>query len=169
MASTNGRKKNKVEVQAYKRGVKSGAFILDSTVGMRNSNLAGSAEIHEEMSQDAFVQETKIPFGLRAKRFLKKHTFEAILSVVVSVVVAVGGWYAKTLIDLKIECAVCENRLSAIEEDIGKLNTDQITREILNLQLDALRQELNSASALQTTELKNRIDLLERQIELLQE
>ena len=69
----------------------------------------------------------------------------------------------------KIECAVCENRLSAIEEDIGKLNTDQITREILNLQLDALRQELNSASALQTTELKNRIDLLERQIELLQE
>ena len=76
---------------------------------------------------------------------------------------------AKTLIGLKIECAVCENRLSAIEEDIGKLNTDQITREILNLQLDALRQELNSASALQTTELKNRIDLLERQIELLQE
>ena len=70
MASTNGRKKNNVEVQAYKRGVKSGAFILDSTVGMRNSNLAGSAEIHEEMSQDAFVQETKIPFGLRAKRFL---------------------------------------------------------------------------------------------------
>ena len=80
-----------------------------------------------------------------------------------------GGWYAKTLIDLKIECAVCENRLSAIEEDIGKLNTDQITREILNLQLDALRQELNSVSALQTTELNNRIDLLERQIELLQE
>lgn len=92
-----------------------------------------------------------------------------ILSVVLTIVVAVGGWYAKTLIDLKIECAVCENRLSAIEEDIDKLNTDQITREILNLQLDALRQELNSASALQTTELKNRIDLLERQIELLQE
>lgn len=121
------------------------------------------------MTQGTFTQEAKIPFGLRAKRFFKKHIFESILSVVLTIVVAVGGWYAKTLIDLKIECAVCENRLSAIEEDIDKLNTDQITREILNLQLDALRQELNSASALQTTELKNRIDLLERQIELLQE
>ena len=169
MASTNGRKKSKVELQAYKKSVKSSALILDSTVGIRNNNLTGSAEIHKEMPQDAFVQETKIPFGLRAKRFLKNHIFESILSVVLTIVVAVGGWYAKTLIDLKIECAVCENRLSAIEEDIGKLNTDQVTREILILQLDALRQELNSASTLQTTELNNRIDLLERQIELLQE
>lgn len=122
------------------------------------------------MTQGYFHSRSKNSIRLAAaKRFFKKHIFESILSVVLTIVVAVGGWYAKTLIDLKIECAVCENRLSAIEEDIDKLNTDQITREILNLQLDALRQELNSASALQTTELKNRIDLLERQIELLQE
>ena len=43
-----------------------------------------------------------------------------------------------------------------------------ITREILELQLNALRQELLSGSTLQAANLSNRIDLLERQIELLQ-
>ena len=169
MVSANGRKKSESEVQAYKQGVKSGSMLLDSTIGMRNNNLTGSAEIHEEMPQDSFTQETKIPIALRAKRFIKNHIFESILSVILSIVLAVGGWCAKTLIDLKIEYAVCENRLSAIEKDIDKLNTDQVTREILNLQLDALSQELNTSSILQTTELNNRIDLLECQIELLQE
>ncbi len=169
MASTNGRKKSKNEVQTYKQGIKSGGMVLESTVGMRTNNLTGSAEIYREMPQDASVQETTIPFCLRAKRFIKQHLFESIFTAVLTIIVAVGGWYTKTLIELKIECAVYENRLSTIEEEIDKLNTDQVTREILNLQLDALKQELNSTSALQTTELKNRIDLLERQIELLQQ
>lgn len=34
MASTNRRKKSKVEVQAYKRSVKSGASLLGSAVGI---------------------------------------------------------------------------------------------------------------------------------------
>ena len=78
-------------------------------------------------------------------------------------------WYAKTLIDLKIDCAVFENRISSIEEEIDKLDTDYVTREILYLQLDALKQELLSTSALQRAELNNRIDLIERQIEILQQ
>lgn len=45
---------------------------------------------------------------------------------------------------------------------------ENITREILELQLNALRQELLSGSTLQAANLSNRIDLLERQIELLQ-
>ena len=88
--------------------------------------------------------------------------------ICMAIIVALAGWYAKTLIDLKIDCAVFESRLSSIEERIDELDADNITREILELQLNALKQELLSGSTLQAANLSNRIDLLERQIELLQ-
>ena len=169
MGNGSGRKKNKDEVSAYKRSIRSNSAFLESTVGIRNSNLTGSAEAYNEMSLEDSQQEIQIPFRIRAKRFLKNHIFESILSLIVSLIVILAGWYAKTLIDLKIEYAVFENRLTSIEDQIDDLSIDNVTREILTLQVDALRQELLSDSALQKSEIDNRIDLLEQQIDILQE
>lgn len=75
MASTNRRKKSKVEVQAYKRSVKSGASLLGSAVGIKNNNLTGSAEIYEEVTQGTFTQEAKNSIRLARKAFLQKAHF----------------------------------------------------------------------------------------------
>ena len=60
-----------------------------------------------------------------------------------------------------------ERRLLVIEAEVDDLDSDGVTREILQLQLEALRQEVRNTSILQLSEINNRIDLLERQIELL--
>ena len=135
---------------------------------VKKPNLSGSAEANNIAFLDSSTQSAKISFRLRAKRFFKTHIFESVLGALMAIIVALAGWYAKTLIDLKIDCAVFESRLSSIEERIDELDADNITREILELQLNALKQELLSGSTLQAANLSNRIDLLERQIELLQ-
>lgn len=164
----NGRRKSKSEARAYRQSIKSNTTPLESTVDLRNNNLSGSAEANNIAFLDSSTQSAKISFRLRAKRFFKTHIFESVLGALMAIIVALAGWYAKTLIDLKIDYAVFESRLSSIEERIDELDADNITREILELQLNALKQELLSGSTLQAANLSNRIDLLERQIELLQ-
>lgn len=167
MASSKERKKNKSEVRAYKESLKSSDKPLESTATFRNDNLTGSAELQCGMYPEDTTQEVHTSFRVRAKRFVKRHAFEVGLSLIVAIIIALASWCIGTIIDLKMSHVDFERRLLVIEAEVDDLDSDSVTREILQLQLEALRQEVRNTSILQLSEINNRIDLLERQIELL--
>lgn len=167
MASSKERKKNKSEVRAYKESLKSSDKPLESTATFRNDNLTGSAELQCGMYPEDTTQEVRTSFYVRAKRFIKSHAFEVGLSLAVAIIIALASWCISTIIDLKMSHVDFKRRLLVIEDEVDDLDSDGVTREILELQLEALRQEVRNTSILQLSELNNRIDLLERQVELL--
>lgn len=169
MANNNGRKKTKAEVKEYKNAVKLSVTALESTIDTRNANLVGSDEFSVPDFSDDTPKEARLPWRIRVKRFIKKHTFEVGLSVAVTILTALVGWYGVTLIDLKVDCAVLETKLDTVSSQIESLDTDNVTRELLNIQLDALKQELSYEQEIDRIEIENRIGLLEQQIALVQE
>ncbi len=169
MANNNGRKKTKAEVKEYKNAVKLSVPALESTIDTRNANLVGSDELSVPDFSDDTEKEARLPWRIRVKRFIKKHTFEVGLSLAVTILTALVGWYGLTLIDLKVDCAVLETQLDTVSTQIERLDTDNVTRELLNIQLDALKKELSYEQEIDRIEIENRIGLLEQQIALVQE
>lgn len=169
MANNNGRKKTKAEVKEYKNAVKLSVTALESTIDIRNANLVGSDELSAPDFSDDTSKEARLPWRTRAKRLIKKHTFEVGLSVAVTILTALVGWYGVTLIDLKVDYAVLETKLDAVSTQIESLETDNVTRELLNIQLDALKKELSYEQEIDRIEVESRIGLLEQQIALVQE
>ena len=76
MASNSGRKKTKAEVKEYKNAVKLSVTALESTIDTRNANLVGSDELSVPDFPDDTAKEARLPWRIRVKRFIKKHTFE---------------------------------------------------------------------------------------------
>lgn len=169
MANNNVRKKTKAEVKNYRNAVKLSVTALESTIDTRNANLVGSDELSVPDFSDGTPEEARLPLRIRAKRFIKKHIFEVGLSVAVTILTALVGWYGATLIDLKVDCAVLEAKLDTVSTQIESLDTDNVTRELLNIQLDTLKKELSYEQEINRIEIENRIDLLEQQIALVQE
>lgn len=168
MASKYSRKKTDAEANAYKKSVKRSPLKLEGTVDMRSANLVGSNEIGEQDVSDEGIREARLSLWTRIKRHIKEHAIETGLSIVVTVLIAVVSWSVTTLIDLKVDCAVFETKLGIISEQIKDLDTDDVTRELLDLQLDALRQELSYGREIDRVKIENRIDLIEQQIALIQ-
>ena len=73
------------------------------------------------------------------------------------------------LIDLKVDGAILATKLDTVSTQIESLDTDNVTRELLNIQLDALKKELSYEAEIDWIEIENRISLLEQQIALVQE
>lgn len=169
MASNSGRKKTKAEVKEYKNAVKLSVTALESTIDTRNANLVGSDELSVPDFPDDTAKEARLPWRIRVKRFIKKHTFEIGLSVVVTILTALVGWYGSMLIDLKVDGAILATKLDTVSTQIESLDTDNVTRELLNIQLDALKKELSYEVEIDWIEIENRISLLEQQIALVQE
>ena len=169
MANNNGRKKTRAEVKEYKNAVKLWTTALESTIDTRNANLVGSDELSAPDFSDDTAKEARLPLRRRVKRFIKKYTFEVGLSVVVTVLTALAGWYSLTLLDLKVDSAVLATKLDTVSTQIESLDTDNVTRELLNIQLNALEKELSYELEIDRIEIENRIGLLEQQIALVQE
>ena len=168
MANNNGRKKTRAEVKEYKNAVKLWTTALESTIDTRNANLVGSDELSAPDFSDDTAKEARLPLRRRVKRFIKKYTFEVGLSVVVTVLTALAGWYSLTLLDLKVDSAVLATKLDTVSTQIESLDTDNVTRELLNIQLNALEKELSYELEIDRIEIENRIGLLEQQIALIQ-
>ena len=168
MANNNGRKKTRAEVKEYKNAVKLWTTALESTIDTRNANLVGSDELSAPDFSDDTAKEARLPLRRRVKRFIKKYTFEVGLSVVVTVLTALAGWYGLTLLDLKVDSAVLATKLDTVSTQIESLDTDNVTRELLNIQLNALEKELSYELEIDRIEIENRIGLLEQQIALIQ-
>lgn len=169
MASNNGRRKTQAEVKAYKNAVKVLSAPIDGTYDVPNMNLEGSNEVRDRDFPADTPEVPQIPWRLRAKRFLKKNTYEVVVGVVVGVLAALVAWYGATLIDLKIDSAVLESRLNDVDKQIEDLDADAVTHELLDLQLDALKNDISHDHDLDLIELERRIDLLEQQITLVRE
>lgn len=160
-------KKNYREVHAYKKSIKNDDQPLDGTIELNNTNLIGSEEVHESVISGLNASEDEISIFVKIKRYIRKHTFDTIISFILAVVVALVGWYGKTMIDIKIECAVFENQLVAIEKRIDSLEDNSVTKELLNLQVEAIRKDLENYRLHNSSDLNRRIELIEKEIEII--
>lgn len=167
MSNHKNGKKSKDAARAYKQNIKSAVIPPEGTVDSSNFNLMGSNEFgNPDISEVPKI--APLSWKIRAKRFIKKHTFETGLSIAVAILVAVVGWYGKTLIDLRVSHAVLETRINSLTTKIDNLDTNHITRELLTIQLEALRQELLQSQTIEKTEIEGRIALIEQQITFVQ-
>ena len=70
---------------------------------------------------------------------------------------------------MKVDYAVLLTRVKTIEKTLNELETDTITKKLLDLQLDSIKQELNNVTDLSYMEIDARIDLLEQQIDFIKD
>lgn len=70
---------------------------------------------------------------------------------------------------MKVDYAVLHTKVKTIEKTLNELETDTITKKLLDLHLDSLKQELNNATDLSYIEIDARIDLHEQQIDFIKD
>lgn len=158
-----GRKKTRKEVSEYKNYVKHDVHDQQGTVTIDNDNLRGSNEM--DRSSVLATNEPIIPLHYRIKKFIKNHTFE---SIIVTLLCAFFMWGAKTVLDLKVDVAVIQTRLGHLEEQVDGLDADSATREIIDLQIEAVKKDLSNTFGLEIAQIESQLDLIEQQIEYIE-
>ena len=127
--------------------------------------VSGSDNLNE--SGTISTDKPKASLWYKFKKLVREHVFETVISIITAIIIGIGTWYGATLIQMKIDVAVLDARLSVLEDQIGDLSVNTVTKEIFELQVEAIKKELTSDSALRNTEIEAQIALLEQQIEFI--
>ena len=154
------KKKSRKEVSAYKNLVKCGIPPQEGTVAVDNYNLRGSGDI--DSSDELSMSKPKIPVWYRVKKFIKGHVFE---SIILTLLCAFLVWGAGTIIELKVNIAIIETRVEYIDQKIEGLDSNFAAKDIIDLQLDAVKEELSNTFNLKIAEINSQLDLIEQQLE----
>ena len=168
MANNKKEKKTAAQAQEYKAALKMPKVPSEGTMALNNSNLLGSNEIVPGDELGVSTEKVEVPIGLRIKRWATKHVSAIIVGVVIAVLGAVVCWCGTTLIDMKVDYAVLSSKISELSEQVDRLNTDSVAKDLLTLQIGALKEELSFAHNIDKAEIEKRLALLEQQIAFLQ-
>lgn len=157
--------KNKNQITQYKQSLKTN-YNCKSTDDYENFSLLQGS--NDDNNQSDNVQNNKnVAKGIKRqklKKFLKEHVFETIVSIVLAIVVSIASWMITNLISVKEELAVFSYRVDKIEEDILDIETDMVTKEFLEKELQIIKLEIETASEKDLAQLELRISLLENQL-----
>lgn len=162
VANNKKKKKSPAEVNAYKNFIKSGDQTSQDTAEIYNANLIGSDQLEENRNSPA--EEPAFHRGVVLRKFLKRHIFEVFISILCSAFLALLGWYGATLIQAKIDIAILDVEIEAISVQVDSLSVDAVTKEILELQLEALKQQISGTLGINNAEIAARLDLIEQQL-----
>jgi hypothetical protein len=165
-------KKTMPQVNEYKR------FVSDSTVKIIetsdeniNPRLIGSDELSPEGYYKPAQSDrvAKVPLKYLFYDWIKK---DGISFFVGTILLGFFTWGATSIIsiDKKLESAtaVYELRISKAEEQLSSLQTFAITKEILELQIQALRSDIEKNEGVKTSEIDSRISVIEKQIQYIE-
>lgn len=165
-------KKTMPQVQEYKR------FVNDSTVKIVvtsdenvSPKLIGSDEISPERYYKSVQSEkvAKVPIKYAFYDWIKK---DGISFFIGTVLIGLFTWGATNIISidkrLESNTAVYELRISKAEEQLSSLQTFAITKEILELQIQTLRSDIEKNEAVKTSEIDSRISVIEKQIQYIE-
>lgn len=157
--------KNKDQKMLYKQALKTMCGCKSTDDNENFSLLQGS---NDEYSQSNTVQNNNNATGIKRqkfKKFFKEHIFETIFSIVLTIIVSIAGWTIANLISVKEDLAVFSYRVEKLEEDITHIETDLVTKEFLEKELQILKLEIETANAKDLAQLELRISLLENQLD----
>lgn len=160
-------KKTHTEAAKYQAKVKDLIGYSSTDEAAKCESLVGSAdEINSEINTPFVAVGLK---RQKTKQFVKSHIFEIIVTILVTLFTTLVGWGCKEIIDLKSSTAVCEYRISVIEESLTNLQVDVTTKEMLEQEIKILKLEMSSSMSKDINYLEMRIALLEKEIEYLKQ
>lgn len=156
-------KKTPKQSQEYNSFIANSTYSPDATMPDANKMLSGTAEIYGQ--QEAEIERAdpikKKSLKYRFWDWIKEHIFPTIIT---TVVIAIGT----VLISHMVQIAVIEQKIEYLDEQIDMLSSETVDKEVLELQLDSLKKELESSSSLTLNDIKWQIKMLEEKINSLQ-
>ena len=157
-------KKTPDQAHAYNSFIAKSPYSPDATMPDANKMLSGTGEIsgQHEAEIDSVDPIKKTPFKYRFWDWVKEHIFPTIIT---TVVVAIGS----VLISHMVQIAVIEQRIDYLDKQIEMISDETVDKELLELQLESLKKEMDSASSLTLNDIKWQIKILEDKINLLQQ
>lgn len=157
-------KKMPNQTHAYNSFIANSTYSPDATMPDANKMLSGTAEIsgRNEDQIDSVDPIKKTPFKYRFLDWVKEHIFPTIMT---TVVVAIGS----VLISHKVQIAVIDQRIVYLDKQIEMISSETVDKELLELQLEALKKEVDSSSSLALNDIKWQIKILEEKIYLVQQ
>lgn len=136
---------------------------------LNRTNTSDNIPTSSSTTLNHFEEARNTSILIKIRHFFKKYLGHILVSVFGLVIGTALLWYAKTLITLKVDYSVIDTKLLNLTTQVDNLCADNVTQELLNIQIEALRVELSSAQNLDRAEIENRINILEQQIAYLQE
>lgn len=158
-----GKKKTKKEVQAYKAFVKHDLHDQQDTVSIENINLRGSDQIDADIHLP--TDKPNIPLSYKIKKFLKKYAFE---TIIVTLFCGFLAWGGSAIIQMQIDVAVVQTQLEHLKEKVDGLDADATTKEIIDLQIESIRNDLSASFNLKIASIESQLELIEQQIEYIE-
>lgn len=159
-------KKTHEEAIAYKSFVKNTTECQQDTININNDNLRGSDQIRDDFGIS--TQEPLVTWNYKLKRFIRRHLFETIISIVATLFCVFIAWSANTMIQMKVNVAVIQTELEYLEKEVEDLDVDAIDKNVIDLQIEAIRNELSTSINIKTNEIQTQINLIEQQIKHLE-
>lgn len=156
--------KSRTELNTYRDFLSKSAVSPENTVDLNNRALLGSNESYYSKEIDSKNTEVvKTQFRYVAIDWIKKNIAA---TIIIPVLLLVFVWIAGSIIDTKIQLARFDERVSNIKEDVNYIQASPETKEILNLQIKTIENDLTLSKA-SIEELKKRMESLEKEVQTL--
>lgn len=138
---------------------------IENTYGTDSHSYLCGTDEPMERRDDA---EKPKPKKLRYKvgDWFKENIVTALVGAGITAIIGFVFW---GVIDLKADMKVVDTKITGLQEDVDKLATDSVSKEILDLQIKALKDSLEARWLIDGKELENQIELIRQQIEFVEE
>lgn len=155
--------KNTLEKNNYKDFIKYSKISPDDTAGVINPNLIGSNILNNDNDKYNLNQKpVPAPVKVTFKKWFSEYKFEIII---ISIIIPMVFLIINIVMGLQTNIAISTVKIDQLKETVQTLTTDNVTKEMLNLQLDSLKRELKNEMKMNDNEFENRLDIIEKQIE----
>jgi hypothetical protein len=168
----NYRKKSQSQANNLSKALRHDTNNINITYDSIQSDMMAGSD--QPNLQNNNAKESPKPKKVRYKvtDFFKEHGIEFLIGTVAFSFVC---WVIPNMFDLKSDSRLYDNSLNIIREDIDKIeasmdsiNTDYVTKELLKIQLDSVKESITDNANINRLEIENSINLIEKQIEYIQ-
>ena len=161
----NRKKKTPAQANQYNNELGSRTTQIENTYGTDSHSYLCGTDEPMERRDDA---EKPKPKKLRYKigDWFKENIVATLVGACITAFIGFIFW---GVIDLKADMKVVDTKISNLQEDVDKLATDSVSKEILDLQINALKDSLEAGWLIDRKELENQIELIRQQVKFVEE
>ena len=159
-----GRKKTPDEANRYNKILENRTAVIENTYISDSHSYLNGTEENMAMSDGTGQKPKPKKWYYAFGDWIKKNI---VLAIAIPVLLAFAGYVFLGVIDSKSDIRVINFQITEIQKDIESLAADSVSKEIMEMQLSALRSSLDDKIVINSKDIELQIELIKQQIEFI--
>ena len=168
MSKTIRTRKNKNELENYKKYIASSYSEDKGTDRIKNKNLINSDYVFQSEELNNSENYKDFPLTIKSKKWFKKNRSKIFPYIISTIIIPFIFWAVDNIYNIKATIQLYNFRIEQLETIVSSLDTNAATKEDLNIQLESIANDIDDNNS-DLDEIDKRISNIELQIKYINE